>query len=222
MKIAIIGSGNIGGSLGPIWANAGHQVMFSGSRHPEKLDALVAQAAGNATAGSPFQACQLGDVILLAVPWPEVDQLLPALEKSLEGKTVIDATNPLTPDFIDLAIGLSDSGGETVARRLPGSNVIKAFNSVGANIFQSESRMFGDQVPSLFFCGDDPAAKQVVATLISDAGFDPVDVGGIRSSRFLEPLEQLWVEILKSGIQQEFIFSLLRRCQIVHERGLFA
>ena len=71
--------------------------------------------------------------------------------------------------------------------------------------------MFGDQVPSLFFCGNDPAAKQVVATLISDAGFDPVDVGGIRSSRFLEPLEQLWVEILKSGIQQEFIFSLLRR-----------
>jgi predicted dinucleotide-binding enzyme len=211
MRIGIIGSGNIGGSLGLIWAKAGHQVMFSGSRHQRKLDALVEKAGANGSSGSPEEACQFGDVILLAVPWPEVDRLLESLEQNLHAKILIDATNPLTPDFTDLAIGFSDSGGELIARKLPGTHVVKAYNSVGANIIQSESKLFGGIVPTLFFCGNDVHAKQLAAKLISDSGFDPVDVGGIRSSRFLEPLEQLWVEIIKSGLKQEFVISLLRR-----------
>ncbi|MFQ6538610.1 MULTISPECIES: NADPH-dependent F420 reductase [Aphanothece] len=211
MNIAIVGSGNIGGALGLHWAKAGHQVMFSGSRNPQKLDALVQKAGAKGSAGSAAEACQFADVVLLAVPWPEVERVLAELEQTLHGKILIDATNPLTTDFIDLAIGFSDSGGEVIARRLPEAHVVKAFNSVGANIIQAESKMFGGIVPTLFYCGNDVAAKQVVAGLIADSGFDPVDVGPIRSSRFLEPLEQLWVEVIKSGIQEEFIISLLRR-----------
>lgn len=211
MKIGIIGSGKIGGSLGLIWAGVGHQVMFSGSRDPRRLEALVEKAGAHARYGTTEEACRFADAVLLALPWPEVEAVLSSLKATLVAKVLIDATNPLTEDFVDLAMGFSDSGGELIARRLPGTPVVKAFNSVGANILQSDSRTFGAQVPTLFFCGDDAAAKQVAAQLILDSGFDPVDVGGIRSARFLEPLEQLWVEILKSGIQQEFIISLLRR-----------
>lgn len=210
MKIGIIGSGRIGGALGKIWAAGGHQIMFSGSRDEQKLQALATKAGANASTGSPTQAAQFGDVVLLAVPWHQVDNAI-ASAGSLEGKILIDATNPLNPESTILEIGWSNSGGEEVARRAKGAKVVKAYNTVGANILESESRKFGDVTPVLFFCGDDAQSKSVVATLIVDSGFEPCDVGGIQTSRFLEPMEQLWVEIAKSGIGQEYVFSLLRR-----------
>jgi len=211
MKIGILGAGNIGGGLARAWAAAGHQVMVSGSRDPAKLAAVASAAGHGALTGSLEQAAAFGEVVLLALLWPQVPETLAAVAPLLQGKVLIDASNPLTPDFVHLAIGHSDSGGETVARMLPGVKVVKAYNSVGANIIGSADKRFGGVAPTLFFCGDDAAAKQVVAGLIADSGFEPFDVGGISTSRFLEPLEQLWVEILKSGIQQEFILSLLRR-----------
>jgi hypothetical protein len=210
MKIGIIGSGRIGGALGKIWAAGGHQIMFSGSRDEQKLQALAQSAGVNASTGSPAQAAQFGDVVLLAVPWHQVDNALAKLNEviasvgSLEGKILIDATNPLNPESTILEIGWSNSGGEEVARRAKGAKVVKAYNTVGANILESESRKFGDVTPVLFFCGDDAQSKSVVAMLIADSGFEPLDVGGIQTSRFLEPMEQLWVEIAKSGIGQEF------------------
>lgn len=210
MKIGIIGSGRIGGALGKIWAAGGHQIMFSGSRDEQKLQALATKAGANASTGSPAQAAQFGDVVLLAVPWHQVDNAIASV-KSLEGKILIDATNPLNPESTILEIGWSNSGGEEVARRAKGAKVVKAYNTVGANILESESRKFGDVTPVLFFCGDDAQSKSIVARLISDSGFEPFDVGGIQTSRFLEPMEQLWVEIAKSGIGQEYVFSLLRR-----------
>jgi len=211
MKIGILGAGNIGGGLARAWAAAGHQLMVSGSRDPAKLAAVAAKAGHGTQTGSLEEAAAFGEVVVLALLWPQVPAALTALAPLLQGKVLIDASNPLTPDFVQLAIGHTDSGGETVARMLPGVRVVKAYNSVGANIIGSADKRFGGVAPTLFFCGDDPAAKQLVAALISDSGFEPVDVGGITTSRFLEPLEQLWVEILKSGIQQEFILSLLRR-----------
>ena len=212
MKIGILGSGNIGGALGRTWAAAGHTVMFSGSRDQAKLAALAQQAGHGASWGTLEEAAAFGEVVLLALLWPQVVEALPQLAPVLEGKILIDASNPLTPDFVHLAIGHSDSGGETVARQLPGVRVVKAYNSVGANIIGSASKQFGNvTAPTLFFCGDDAGAKQTVAGLIAASGFEPFDVGALSTARFLEPLEQLWVEILKSGIQQEFILSLLRR-----------
>jgi hypothetical protein len=211
MKIGILGAGNIGGGLARAWAAAGHQVMVSGSRDPAKLAAVAAEAGHGAVTGSLEQAAAFGEVVLLALLWPQVPETLAALAPVLQGKVLIDASNPLTPDFVHLAIGHTDSGGETVARMLPGVRVVKAYNSVGANIVGSADKRFGGVAPTLFFCGEDAEAKRIVAGLIADSGFEPFDVGGIATSRFLEPLEQLWVEILKSGIQQEFILSLLRR-----------
>jgi hypothetical protein len=212
MKIGILGSGNIGGALGRTWAAAGHTVMFSGSRDQAKLEALAQQAGHGASWGTLEEAAAFGEVVLLALLWPQVVEALPQLAPVLEGKILIDASNPLTPDFVHLAIGHTDSGGETVARQLPGVRVVKAYNSVGANIIGSASKQFGNvTAPTLFFCGDDAGAKQTVAGLIAASGFEPFDVGALSTARFLEPLEQLWVEILKSGIQQEFILSLLRR-----------
>ena len=211
MKIGILGSGNIGGALGTTWAQAGHAVMFSGSRDQARLEALAERAGHGATWGSLEEAASFGEVVLLALLWPQVVELLPGLAPLLEGRILIDASNPLTPDFVHLAIGHTDSGGETVARQLPGVRVVKAYNSVGANIIASPSKQFGSVTPTLFFCGDDADAKAVVAELITASGFSPFDVGGLSTARFLEPLEQLWVEILKSGIQEEFILSVLRR-----------
>ena len=211
MKIGILGSGKVGGALGALWAAAGHGVMFSGSRDQAKQQSLVQQVGHGATWGSLEQAAAFGDVVLLSLRWPQVVEALPHLAPVLAGKVLIDATNPLTPDLVHLAIGHTDSGGETVARALPGVNVVKAYNSVGANITGSASRQFGAVTPTLFFCGDDPQAKECVAGLIAESGFEPFDVGPLSSARFLEPLEQLWVAIAKSGIQQEFILSLLRR-----------
>lgn len=210
MKIGIIGSGRIGGALGKIWAASGHQIMFSGSRDEQKLQVIAQSAGANAASGSPKQAAEFGDVVLLAVPWHQVDNAIASIG-SLEGKILIDATNPLNPESTILEIGWSNSGGEEVARRAKGAKVVKAYNTVGANILESESRKFGDVTPLLFFCGDDAHSKSVVASLIADSGFEPFDVGGIQTSRFLEPMEQLWVEIAKSGIKQEYVFSLLRR-----------
>ena len=211
MKIGILGSGNIGGALGTTWAQAGHTVMFSGSRDPARLEALAERAGNGACSGSLEEAAAFGDVVLLALLWPQVVELLPGLAPLLQGRILIDASNPLTPDFVHLAIGHTDSGGETVARQLPGVRVVKAYNSVGANIIGSASKQFGTVTPTLFFCGDDPVAKVVVAELITASGFSPFDAGALSTARFLEPLEQLWVEILKSGLQDEFILSLLRR-----------
>jgi hypothetical protein len=186
--------------------------MFSGSRDQAKLEGLAQQGGHGATWGTLEEAAAFGEVVLLALLWPQVLEVLPQLAPVLEGKILIDASNPLTPDFVHLAIGHTDSGGETVARQLPGVRVVKAYNSVGANIIGSASKQFGTvTAPTLFFCGDDAGAKQTVAGLIAASGFEPFDVGALSTARFLEPLEQLWVEILKSGIQQEFILSLLRR-----------
>lgn len=210
MKIGIIGSGRIGGALGKIWAACGHQVMFSGSRNVEKLQALAAKAGANASTGSPKEAVQFGDVVLLAVPWQQVDNAIASVG-SFDGKILIDATNPVNPESMTLEIGWTNSAGEEVARRAKDAKVVKAYNIVGANILESESRKFGDLNPVMFYCGDDAQSKSVVATLIAESGFEPFDVGGIQTSRFLEPMEQLWVEIAKSGIGQEYVFSLLKR-----------
>lgn len=211
-KIGILGSGNIGGALGKTWADAGHAVMFSGSRDQAKLEALAQEAGQRASWGTLEEAAAFGEVLLLALLWPQVLDALPRLAPLLERKVLIDASNPLTPDFAHLGIGHIDSGGETVARQLPGVRVVKAYNSVGANIIASNSKQFGAVLaPTMFFCGDDADAKQIVAGLIATSGFEPYDVGALSTARFLEPLEQLWVEIIKSGLQQEFILSLLRR-----------
>jgi predicted dinucleotide-binding enzyme len=193
MKIGIIGSGNVGSALGKIWAGKGHEVMFS-SRHPEKAEVLAKSVGNNASFGLPADAVKFGDVVALAVPWSQAENALKSAG-SLDGKILIDCTNPLKPDYSGLAIGLTTSAAEEDAKVAKGARVVKAFNTTFAALMASESRLFDAESPAGFYCGDDAAAKAVVSTLIKDTGLEPLDAGPLEMARCLEPLAFLMIDL---------------------------
>ncbi len=192
MNIGIIGSGNMGGGLGRIWAQKGHAICFSYSRSRDKLNDLAASLP-NASAGTPREAAQ-SDILLLAVPWSEVSAAL-AEAGPLDNRIVIDCTNPLKPDLSGLAVGHATSGAEEIAKMAPGARIVKAFNTAFAQVYQEQSRLFGSRRVTMFYCGDEPEARAVVAKLIMDTGFDPVDAGPLTSARYLEPLAMLMITL---------------------------
>lgn len=210
MKIGIIGSGNVGGTLGRRWASNGHIVTF-GKRdgRGDSLSELLASCGPNATAGSISEAAQQSDVVLLATPWEAAQSALQSAG-DLTGKVVIDATNPLLPGLSGLALGTNTSAGEMVAEWASGARVVKTFNTVGANIMDNP-RFAGGPV-AMFYCGDDADAKKAVASLISELGFAALDAGPLTQSRLLEPFALLWITLaLKFGYTREIGFELLRR-----------
>src|SRR5690348_8125288 len=173
MHLGILGSGNVGGTLGTRWAQAGHQVTFA-SRKPDSKEMrdLVAEAGPTARAGSTQDAAK-AEVIVLASPWPASEEIVRSAA-GLSGKVVIGVTNPLLK--LDApALGTTTSGGEQVSQWAAGARVVKAFNTVGNNIMADPH--FGDGPLTLLYCGDDAAAKKTVLTLAAELGFDPVDAG---------------------------------------------
>lgn len=209
MNIGIIGSGNMGSGLGKIWAMKGHSVIFSYARSQEKLNSLAASLP-KAKAGTPAEAAQ-ADVILLSVRWPDVPDALKQAG-TLNNKIVIDCTNPLNSDQSGLVLGHTTSAAEEIARMAPGAKVVKAFNTAFAQVYEEKSRLFGSRRASMFFCGDDAEAKTVVARLISDVGFDPVDCGPLTAARLLEPVAMLVITLgygMKMGTNMTL--GLIRR-----------
>jgi predicted dinucleotide-binding enzyme len=210
MKIGILGSGNVGGTLGTRWAQAGHTVVFS-SRHPvsEQMRKLVAEAGPASSAAATAETVAACDFLLLATPWPVTQSVLSSAG-NLAGKVLIDATNPLLPDLSGLAVGNTSSGGELVASWAPGASVVKAFNMVGNNIMANPK--LAGQSALLFYCGDDEDAKQTVHALATELGFDARDAGPLKQARLLEPLATLWISLaFTRGYGREFAFGLLRR-----------
>src|SRR3954454_19359344 len=181
MRIGVIGAGRIGGNAGRLFVRAGHEVMFSFSRDPEKLEQLAREYAGRS--GSPAEAAQFGEVVLLSVPWRLVDEAL-AQAGALEGKGVIDTTNQFGPD------GWEDLGERTAAQlsaaRMPGAAYVKSFNTLTSGFQAEASERTGEERVVLFLCGDDAGAKATVAGLIEDAGFVPVDIGGTADAAVME------------------------------------
>ena len=209
MNIGIIGSGNVGGALGTRWAQKGHQVVF-GSRDPQGNDMkqLVAGAGKNARAVTLAEAAT-SDVLLLAMPWPVVKDVLASLG-NLTDKILIDAVNPLLPDLSGLVLSNTTSAGEQVAGWAGGAKVVKAFNTIGNNIMADAS--FKGEKPVLFYCGDDAAAKKTVHQLAEEIGFDPQDAGPIKQARLLEPFALLWITLaFQQGWGREYAFKVLRR-----------
>ncbi|WP_266159464.1 NADPH-dependent F420 reductase [Dyella silvatica] len=192
MKIGIIGSGNMGGCLGKLWSRAGHHVMFSFTLDPKALDEAAASAGGRV--GTVIDAAQFGDVVLVAVPWTAIDIALKDAAPALAGKVVISCNNPLKADLSGLLLGTETSGAEEVARRLSTAKVVEALFPFAQQL-QSGTWQATKQRPTQFYCGDDADAKRVVATLIDELGFDPVDAGPLTSARFLEPLGMLMVQL---------------------------
>ncbi len=209
MKIAIIGAGNVGGTLGKRWAGAGHDILF-GVRDParEKYQSLVTQTGGRAVLATNADAARVAQVIVLATPWTTTEAAL-ADCGSLAGKIIVDATNPLGAD-LNLAMGLTDSGGEQVARWANGARVVKAFNSTGFNVM--DDPVLDGRHAAMFVAGDDAAAKGVVLDLASAIGFEAIDAGPLKIARLLEPMAVLWIHCAyRQGLTRDYAFSLIRR-----------
>ena len=199
MKLAIIGAGHVGSTLGQGWAKAGHDVRY-GTRAPAAPDHLT-----------PSEAAAWGTVVVLALPWSAAEAVVAGLG-SLSGKTVIDCMNPIArmPEGIGLALGHNTSGGEQVQSWLPEARVVKTLNQVGAEIMADTS---GFPVPPVqFMAGNDDKAKQVVATLLTDLGFDPLDAGGLTKARLLEPFALTWInQALMQGKGRDWAFGAMSR-----------
>ena len=184
MKIGIIGSGNVGGNLGTLWCRAGHDVLFS-SRHPDRLAGLVESAGPRARRGTVAEASAFGEVILFAPNFWSADKAL-AMAGPMDGKVVIDATNPykIGAGGIVRALPESTTAAADLAGKAPGARVVKAYSTVPADYLTGEaSRRRGLAV---FYCGDDDAAKAVAASLIADSGFEPLDIGPLARASEIE------------------------------------
>ena len=209
MKIAIIGAGNVGGTLGRGWARKGHEVIFGvRDAKDEKIKSVLVSAGMNARATSVAEAAGAADIVVLSVPWPAEDAVKSC--GNLTGKILIDCTNPLKPDLSGLAVGHTTSAAEQIADLAKGTRVIKAFNTTGAGNMANPK--FGAQNASMFICGDDGNAKATVGKLAEELGFEPVDVGPLLTARYLEPLAMLWIHLaLKMDWGTNFAFKILKR-----------
>ena len=181
MRLGIIGSGNMGGPIGRLWAEAGHRVLFS-SRNPEELMDLVRIAAPRASAGYTDAAASFGEVVLLAVPPSAIPQIGEDYSHLMQGKVVIDLTNPrvdrdgrITEQWLEMGTGLA------MAQYLPGVRLVKAFNTLPYLLFDDANRS-GERI-GVPIAGDDEEALAIVASLVRDAGFDPVIVGPLARAR---------------------------------------
>jgi NADPH-dependent F420 reductase len=207
MRIGILGTGNIGGGLGRLWAGLGHEVMF-GSRAPEKAVRLAESVGHGARGGTFSDAALFGEVVVLAVPWPAAQDVIQAAG-DLSGKVLIDCTNPVA-EGMRLALGHTTSAAEEVARWAPGARVVKAFNTLGSKNLTNPR--FNSDRASMFVCGDDQEAKEVVMRLGRVLDFDMVDCGPLESARLLEPLAMLWITLAYPiGMGPDIAFKLLRR-----------
>lgn len=183
MQIAVIGAGNVGGAFARAAVAAGHEVTVS-AVHPEKAEAAAA-AAGAQAATSNLAAVEGARVVVLAVPGTAAPAVAAELAPALRDAVVVDATNPLDESFTGLAV-TGASGGEDVARAVPGVPVVKAFNTVFAGRYAAPTQD-GDRLQVLL-AGDDADAKARVADVVTSLGFSPVDAGGLRRARALEEM----------------------------------
>jgi predicted dinucleotide-binding enzyme len=199
MRVGILGSGLMGGTLGTLFARAGHEVVFSYSRSQKKLERLARDAGPNARAGTPRETAQDADVVLLAVHWSRVDDVL-RQAGDLSGKVLVSCSLPMNEDNTDLVVAHASSGAEELARKVPGAAVVSALGSVPSEVLFAvfEARDSGRR-PSLIYCGDDEHAKEVVARLIRDVGFHPEDAGPLQVARYIEPFTLLVGKLAYEG-----------------------
>lgn len=211
MKVGIIGSGDVGKKLGDGFVGLGHQVKI-GTRDVNKLAEWASKHGTHASTGSFADAARFGDIIVIATSWAGTASALEMADpQNMAGKVVIDVTNPL--DFSTmpptLAIGRTDSAGETVQRLLPAARVVKAFNIVGNPHMYKPS--FSEGRPTMFICGNDDSAKKMVTDILTAFGWESVDIGGIEGSRLLEPLAMLWITYYFRTNTGNHAFKLLRK-----------
>jgi predicted dinucleotide-binding enzyme len=219
MKVGVLGSGQVGRKLGDGFIQLGHTVMIS-SRNPNKEEVVEwIKNHGNddsiALSGTFSDTAKFGQIIVIATSWEGTINAIKMTDKNdFDQKIVIDATNPL--DFSQgmppkLALGFSDSAGETIQRLLPTARIVKAFNTVGNPHFIHPSFPIGGP-PTMFICGEDDTAKRFVTdNILSKFGWETIDIGGISGSRLLEPLADLWINLYFRTGSTNHAFKLLRK-----------
>jgi len=199
MRIGILGSGLMGAKLGTIWARAGHDIVFSYARDARKLEQLAREATGKARAGTPGEAASESDVLLLAVHWSRVDDVLKQAG-DVSGKVVVSCSLPMNADDTDLVVAHTSSGAEALAEKVPKARVVSAFGTVPSEVlFGVFAARRKASRPSLVYCGDDARSKTIAAQLIRDVGFDPVDAGPLRIARYCEPFTLLIARLAYEG-----------------------
>jgi predicted dinucleotide-binding enzyme len=213
MQVGILGSGDVGLKLGDGFIETGNIVRI-GTRSPLKVQSWISKYGNSrASSGNFAEAAAFGELLVIATLWEGTASAIRSADpKNFEGKVVIDVTNPL--DFSKgvppkLALGHTDSGGETVQRLLPRAKVVKAFNIVGnTHMFRPE---FPGGPPTMFICGNDDDAKETVSKILASFGWESVDIGNIEGSRLLEPLAMLWIMHYFKSNNGQHAFKLLRK-----------
>jgi hypothetical protein len=185
-KIGIIGAGRIGGTLAKLWAEAGYPVMLS-ARDLEETKKLAAQIGHGAKAGTPAQAAAFGEVVLISVPFSALPQIGKDNARELKGKVVLDTCNPYLNRDGDMAKEALEKGtGVVDPTYLPGTRLVRAFNQVNAASLASEAHRAGEKI-GVPLAADDKAALAIAVKLVTDAGFDPVVVGGLSTAKSFDP-----------------------------------
>ncbi|EGV44420.1 NADP oxidoreductase [Bizionia argentinensis JUB59] len=194
MKIGIIGSGNIGGSLGKHWAKAGHEVLFS-SRNPENLNTLVREAGGDAKAVSIIKAFEANaDVYLLAMPFEAINDLADIYASHYADKIIIDATNPCPERDGEIAKDVRDANynaTEYTAMKFNSASTIKAFNTIKAEDLRNQAFKETDKL-AIPFAAQDEESKLVGRQLIHDIGFAPLYIGSLSDTDIMDPDQAIY------------------------------
>ena len=206
MRIAIIGTGNVGSAIARGLKGKGHAVVL-GARDPQAAATREVAVLVDATTASPQDAATAADIVILALPWAAAETAVKALG-DLSGKIVIDCMNPLgmVNGSLGLTVGHTSSCGEIVQGWLPSARVVKTLNQVGAEIMADNSDL--PLRPVMFMAGNDDAAKTKVAALLADLGFEALDAGDITKSRILEPYALVWInQALMRGKGRNWAFA---------------
>jgi 8-hydroxy-5-deazaflavin:NADPH oxidoreductase len=199
MRIGILGSGLMGGKLGTIFARAGHDVVFSYSHDERKLERLARDAGHGARAGTPAEATESADILLLAVHWSRVGDVL-AKAGDVSGTVIVSCSLPMNKDDTKLVVGQTSSGAEQLQKKVRKAHVVSAFSTVPSEVlFSVFNARASKKRPNLVYCGDDTRAKKTVARLIRDVGFDPVDAGKLEIARYTEPFTLLMAQLAYEG-----------------------
>lgn len=211
MKIGILGSGLMGAKLGTLWAACGHDVTFAYARSASKLARLARDSGGSH--GTVAEAVAGADAVLLAVHWSRVGDVLDQAG-DLAGMVVLNCCVPLDEANRDLVVGTTSSGAEELARMRPRARWVSCFNTTPSESFAPVfARKGQDPAPHVFTYGDDAGAKEIAGGLIRDIGFEPLETGGLRNGRYIEPFAMATVELAyvqPGGPALTYRFSKLR------------
>jgi 8-hydroxy-5-deazaflavin:NADPH oxidoreductase len=202
IKIGIIGTGHIGGTLARLWVKAGHEVLIS-SRHPDALQGLATSLGPLAHVGTPREAALFGDAVLISVPYEALPQVGHDLAKELAGKIVLDTGNPYPARDGDMALEARKKGaGVASAEFLPGVRLVRAFNAITYIELANQAHRAGE-LAAIPLAGDDRQALEVAEGLVRDAGFEPVVVGPLASARKFDVGTPVYVKVLTAGQLRE-------------------